>query len=172
MMKKNANGFTLLEIMIAIAIFSILMMFTSQLMRSEIKLYGQAVKGNEVEVKARVAMLHVLDQVRLNPNTYYWKRTDGGQDGVYYTNSSGNPVCLIVKNPNPADSTITGSVIYLVTDSADPSNGRLYRGQSLITDNVVMFDIQSISTYMIQIDIMIRDPSTNRDYELKTWVRL
>lgn len=62
------SGFTLLEVMIAVVIFGFLMLYVSQLMHMEIRLFNTASKQNDVDHNSRAAMMHILDEIRLNPN--------------------------------------------------------------------------------------------------------
>ncbi|MDA8226976.1 MAG: prepilin-type N-terminal cleavage/methylation domain-containing protein, partial [Desulfitobacterium hafniense] len=66
---KRDKGFTILEVMIAIAIFAFLMLIISQLMRGEIRLINNVTQKADLEHKARTAIMHVLDEIRLNRYT-------------------------------------------------------------------------------------------------------
>ena len=168
--------------MMAIAIFGFLMLSISQLMRQEIRLYNAASQKNEINQKARTAMMHVLDQIRLNKYTYY-KIVPGGLDGgvYYYPTQTGVAPETPLINEKPS----------LLTD---PSLGKLteiiyydavgrklwYKDCSilnstpyLVADQIYQFSLQMINDiHFIQITIVAGDPNTPQHYELVTWARL
>jgi len=172
---KGSAGFTLLELMIAISIFGFLMLSISQLMRQEIRMYNAATHQNEVQQKARTAMMHILDEVRLHPFAYYSPlATDSG---VYYYDSvqQGNITCLIDVNPANPSSLPSGTELYYDT----VNHSLWFRDNQKNTNYLVSDEIYTLSITMVnadvhfaQIDLVAGDPSTPQTFELLTWVRL
>ncbi|MDO0822878.1 PilW family protein [Desulfosporosinus nitroreducens] len=183
---KN-SGFTLLELMIAITIFGFLMLYVSQLMRSEIRLYNNASKQNDLDHNARSAMMHILDEMRLVPNkTYSYgdKPRDsttkkGYNSGVYIYSSTSTNYCLINENP-PIDpltgkpSPPDGTVIFF-----DKQNHKLwyrdgYRNDHLISDQIksLILTQDEIRPRLVKIVLIAEDTSINRTYELVSYMRL
>ncbi|MCO1600092.1 PilW family protein [Desulfosporosinus nitroreducens] len=183
---KN-TGFTLLELMIAITIFGFLMLYVSQLMRSEIRLYNNASKQNDLDHNARSAMMHILDEMRLVPNkTYSYgdKPRDsttkkGYNSGVYIYSSTSTNYCLINENP-PIDSLTgklsppDGTVIFF-----DKQNHKLWyrdgnRNDHLISDQIksLILTQDEINPRLVKIVLIAEDTSINRTYELVSYMRL
>ena len=126
MTRRKELGFTLLEIMIAIAIFGILMLAITQMLRAEIGLFNAENIQNQNEQRARVALTNALDQVRLNGYVYYSNGTDGYDNG-FYTREPGNEKCLLNLNPNPGSSHSETEMLYY------PEDGELwYRSEGNI----------------------------------------
>ncbi|MCB8817981.1 PilW family protein [Desulfosporosinus shakirovi] len=183
---KN-SGFTLLELMIAITIFGFLMLYVSQLMRSEIRLYNNASKQNDLDHNARSAMMHILDEMRLVPNKTYSYGDNprdsttkkGYNSGVYIYSSTSTNYCLI--NENPAIDSLTGkpsppdgTVIFF-----DKQNHKLWyrdgnRKDHLISDQIksLILTQDEISPRLVKIVLVAEDTSINRTYELVSYMRL
>lgn len=178
MMKKD-KGFTLLEVMIAIVIFGFLMTMVSQLMRSEIRMFNTASQQSEIEHKARTAMVHIMDEIRLNRYTYY-SPGSGSYDAGVYTSEPGQPTkCLIDVNPNPI--VLTGDI------SALPAETKIYYDSiakqlwyrdtdtdtvHLIADKIDSLEILPVTEHLLQIHLKAGDTQGDLDHELLTWVRL
>ncbi len=175
-MKKGSSGFTLLELMIAISIFGFLMFYISQLLRQEIRMYSAATHQNEVQQKARTAMMHILDEVRLHPFTYYSSTPDSG---VYYYDSvqQGNIECLIDVTPADLSNLPLGTELYY--DSPNHSirfrdNQNNPNNPYLVSDEIYSISILPVNgdVHFVKIDLVAGDPSTPQTFELLTWVRL
>ena len=177
MMKDKQSGLTMLEVMMAIAIFGFLMLYTSQLMSQEIRLFNSALKENEVQQKARTAMMHVLDEIRLHAFTFYFRSGQATDSGVYYndTNNNGSVTALVVPSPADPDNLPSGSIYW------DAGSQRLwfkrYNTQRyLIADQISTFSITEESPpanqHLIKIEITAGDPSSSEFYRLVTWARL
>lgn len=188
---KGSKGFTLLELMIAISIFGLLMLYISQLMRQEIHLFSTATQQNEVQQKARTSMMHILDEIRLHRYTYY----SPGQavapalatdSGVYYYDPDHNPnpldhlgiiTCLIDVNPENSSNLPAGTELYY--DSASHSlwfrdNQHNPNVPYLVSDQIYSLSITPVASdlHFVKIDLVAGDPSTPQTFELLTWVRL
>lgn len=170
----GSRGFTLLELMIAISIFGLLMLSISQLMRQEIRLYGAATYQNEVQQKARTAMVHILDEIRLQPFTFY---SSGPDSGVYYydTAQQGKITCLIDVNPTNLSQLPIGTKLYYDA----PNRSLWYRDNPnnttyLVSDEIYSLSITPVNTdvHFVKINLVAGDPSTPQTFELLTWVRL
>lgn len=177
MMKRKHSGFTLLEVMIAIAIFGFLMLYTSQLMSQEIHLFNSALKENELQQKARTAIMHTLDEIRLHAFTFYFRSGQATESGVYYhdTNNNGRITALVVQNPRDPDSLPAGTIYW------DAGSQRLWFKRDnteryLIADQISMFNIAEVSPpanqHLIKIEVTAGDPSSPESYRLVTWARL
>lgn len=172
---KGSGGFTLLELMIAISIFGFLMFSITQLMRQEIRMFRAATHQNEVQQKARTAMMHILDEIRLQPYTYY---TSGADSGVYYYDEGqpGNIKCLLDVNPTNLSNLPTGTKLYYDTLNhslwfRDILNNATY----LISDEIYTVNVTQVDEtdrHFVQIDLVAGDPNTPQTFELMTWVRL
>lgn len=185
---NKSSGFTLLELMIAVTIFGFLMLYVSQLMRTEIKLYNSASKQNDLDNNARSAMMHILDEMRLIPDKSYsygdTPRDDitkkGFNSGVYiYSPTSATNFCLIDENPSvdsvtgkpsPPD----GTVIFF-----DKQNHKLWYRDGNKNDQLISDQIQSLvltpdvtNSRLLKIDLIAEDISINRTYELVSYMRL
>ncbi|WP_459997827.1 PilW family protein [Paradesulfitobacterium aromaticivorans] len=176
-MKHKHNGFTLLEVMIAIAIFGFLMLYTSQLMSQEIRLFNSALKENEVQQKARTSMMHVLDEIRLHAFTYYFRSGQASDSGVYYndTNNNGAITALVVPSPADPDNLPQGTIYW------DAAGQRLWFKRDntekyLVADQISAFSITEVSPpanqHLIKIEITAGDPGSPESYRLVTWARL
>jgi len=182
---KQANGYTLIELMIAISIFGLLMIYVAQLMRTEIRSFDEAMRQNEVEQKARVAMMQVLDEIRLQSYTYYsyGSGTNPGPEmaadsGVYYydPDNNGAITCLVNVNPSNPNLLPYGTVIYYDSTThelwyRDPQTMVEY----LISDEISSFSITAVDpadVHFVEVYLQAGDPATNISYELLTWVRL
>lgn len=183
----NSGGFTLLELMIAVSIFGFLMLFVSQMMRSEIRLYNNASKQNSLSHNARSAMMHILDEMRLVPNKSYSYGDvprdsvthKGNNSGVYFYSATSANICLINENPSvnlatgkpaPPD----GTVIFF-----DKQTNKLwYRDENdidhLISDQIksLVLTRDEISPRLIKIVLIAEDSSINKTYELVSYMRL
>ena len=187
----KSSGFTLIELMIAVTIFGFLMLYVSQLMRSEIKLYNSASKQNDLDNNARSAMMHILDEMRLIPNKSYSygdeprdEITNKGYNSgiyIYSTNSTNSTTdfCLIDENPTVDSLTGTpsppeGTVIFF-----DKQNHKLWyrdgnKNDKLISDQIksLVLTPDAMSSRLLKIDLIAEDTSLNRTYELVSYMRL
>lgn len=184
--KKGSGGFTLLELMIAISIFGFLMFSISQLMRQEIRMYSAATHQNEVQQKARTAMMHILDEIRLHRYTYYSPGTAIGtatNSGVYYydPNNLGIITCLIDVDPQkPINLSNLPLGTELYYDSSNQSlwfrdNQNNPNNPYLVSDEIYSLSITQVNSsdlHFVKIDVKAGDPSTPQTFELLTWVRL
>lgn len=182
------RGFTLLEVMIAVSIFGLLILYVSQLMNMEIRLFNSVSKQNDLAHNSRVAMMHILDEIRLNPNTEkeeykdatppsvrrYYYSGDPEQEGrkynegvYYYYVDEDEPVCLINVNPQNPESLTKGPLIFF-------SNSELkyidVRGNTkIITDQIQSINLSTEADFesLLKIEITATDNS-----KLISWIRL
>ncbi|WP_206812695.1 PilW family protein [Paradesulfitobacterium ferrireducens] len=177
MRKRRQSGFTLLEVMIAIAIFGFLMLYTSQLMSHEIHLFNSALKENELQQKARTALMHTLDEIRLHAFTFYSDSGQGTDTGVYYsdTGQNGSIRALVIQNPHDPESLPAGTVYW------EAGSQRLWFKRDdtekyLIADQISVFSITEASSsgtrHLIKIEVTAGDAGTAESYRLVTWARL
>lgn len=177
--KNSTDGFTLIEVMIAILIFGFLLLYASQFMRSEIHVFETASGQNEVDQKARVAMMHILDEIRLNNLTFY-KSTSTSQ-GIYryagVAEATATPkneigsICLIFINLQPS-STIQSSSAKVFFDKAKGQLWYQNKGSKyLIADEISKLSIEEDSS-LAKIDIIVGGNNGSQPYEILTWVRL
>lgn len=170
------EGFTLLELMIAVAIFGFLMLLISQLMRSEIRNFNAGSTQNEIEQKARTAMMQLLDDINRHPYTYYFSATPPATDsGIYYTLPQGTVTCLIDVSPTNLNSLPAGTELYYDV----PQHSLWFRDNTknttyLVSDEIYTLTITPVDAdeHLAQIDLVAGDPNTPQTFELLTWVRL
>lgn len=174
-MRLNERGFTLIEVMLAVVVFGFLILMVSQIMNGEIRMLNFASKQNEIEQKTRTAMVHVLDEIKLNRYTFY--ESDEQSVGVYYRiKDEDNDFiknCLIYipkgNNVDPEDLP-NGTKIYY-----QPKDEELWYREGntnyLIADNINNFKIHSINQ-LLEVYVQAKDSLSNAEYELLTWTRM
>lgn len=179
---KNTRGFTLIEVMLAISIFGLLLLYASQFMRSEINVFRSVSRQNEVEQKARSSMMHILDEVRLNNFTFY-KATSNNQ-GIYRyadavsaaTTNELNSTCLIFINLQPSSDPPPSSVKVLFDyENAEGKLWYLNNGSKyLIADEISKISMISDGrdSHLVKIDITAGGQNGSKPYELLSWIRL
>ncbi len=193
----NSRGYTLIEVMIAVAIFGFLMLYVSQFMNMEIQLFSRVSKQNDLDHNTRSAMMHIIDELRLHPSKTYFSEFSSDEAGnktqissrVYSSSSASSTgrICLIyadqayklVPDPNPSilkpslpDE--TPIVIYL-----DNKHQLWYRDifkplnpDQLISDKIQSVSLIPISDRLIEIDVIAEDKSINYTYKLVSYMRL
>lgn len=166
-MKKD-KGFTILEVMIAIVIFGFLMTMVAQVMNGEIRILNTVSRQSEIEQKARTAMVHILDEIKLNRYTYYTAGSGGYDEGVY-TQEPGQPRRALI-NLNPSEGT-QGVIFYFSGTKelwyVDPDTS----SEHLIADNIAAIDIFPETSRLLRIHVKASDPTGGAEYELLTWSR-
>lgn len=179
---KNTQGFTIIEVMIAISIFGFLLLYASQFMRSEIYVFKSVSRQNDIEQKARSSMMHILDEVRLNNFTFY-KATANNQ-GIYRyadavsaasKNETGS-TCLIFINLQPSLDPPPSSVKVLFDyENAEGKLWYLKNGSKyLIADEISKISMISDGrdSHLVKIDITAGGQNGSHPYELLSWIRL
>ena len=174
MMTKKEQGFTLLEVMLAVAIFSFLLLMVAQIMNGEIRMINIATRQNELEQKARTAMMHVRDELKLNRYTLFKEDTQGS--GVYIKEPSQPEKCLIYIPTADVD---IDNLPYGTTIYYQRNERKLWYRQGstdyLIADNIYEIKIsQDVpGRQLLKIYIHAKeDASSKTDYELLTWSRM
>lgn len=179
---KNTQGFTLIEVMIAVSIFGFLLLYASQFMRSEINVFHSISRQSEVEQNARTSMMHVMDEVRLNDFTFY-KATSQHQ-GIYrYADEASaasenehNSTCLIYIKLQPSSDPVPSSTKILY--DYETTEGKLWYlntgSKYLIADEISQLHIipHAIDGHLVKIDITAGGQAGSQPYQLLTWVRL
>lgn len=170
MRRERSKGFTLLEVMIAVGIFSILMFLIAQMMRAEIGLFNTENKQNQNEQKARTAINHVLDQVRLNG--YVTFIGDGEYNNGFYSADPLGTKCLVNLNPDSSESKDEAEMYYLpVKDELwlnDMDKNKAY----LLSDNITTLEVQAVNSHLARIRVVAGDPASDLSFELVIWGRL
>lgn len=174
--KKSDQAFTLLEVMIAVSIFGLLLMFAFQLMRTEIRTFDSASSQNDSQHKARVALMQLVDEVRLELTFY--KATPDDQSIYRYKDEAAASIkdetdstCLIYISLQAAQVTppATAEIFF------DKIKGELWYIKDgeryLIADQIAHLSIEGNSS-QVKIDIIIGGDNGSEPYELLTWVRL
>ena len=178
------NGFTLLEVMIAVSIFGFLMLYVSQFMRFQIGSFDKATRQDNLEQAGRFAMMHTIDQIRRTPNPTL--KLGAENLGIYYTSHS-DEICIINLNPtNLAE--LPAGAIYYDEDQKKLMLKKDTNNYYLIADHIqwVRFELGG-SNHLMKIDILAKDfdPSNPNDsndpddprflavnaFQLITWVR-
>lgn len=177
MNKERAKGFTLLEVMLAIAILGILLMLVSQVMNGEIRMYGAASRQNEIEQKARTAMVRVMDEIKLNRFVFYKAGSGGYDSGVYKDEPDQAEQCLIDLRPQAG--VLSGNLNLLPTGTKiyyDYNARKLwYRDANeihLIADEIQTFELVKETDHLLKIHIKAADLSSGAEQELLTWIRM
>lgn len=182
--KRPENGFTLLEVMIAVSIFGFLMLYVSQFMRLEIRLFDKATREDSLEQAARFAMMHTVDQIRVTPNpTLKLGPVDAG---IYYTSDSVETCKINLKPANVGD--LPDGTLYY----DEPQSKLMLKKETdnyLIADHIewIKFEFDGSSSRLMKINILAKnfDPSNPNDsnnpsdpkfltvnaFQLVTWVR-
>ncbi len=190
----NSRGFTLIEVMIAVAIFGFLMLYVSQFMQMELQLFNRVSKQNDLDHNARSAMMHIIDEMRLHPNkTYFSELSPDGATQIssrVYSSSSppltgriilvyADQAYKLLPDPDPLIhkptlSDETPIVIYLddkrqlwYRDITNPLNP-----DQLISDKIQSVSLIPISNRLIEIDVIAEDVSINYTYKLVSYMRL
>lgn len=177
------QGFTLLEVMIAVAIFSFLMIYIAQIMRLEIRTYNTASRQSALEQNGRTAMMHILDEIRLHPATFYFPGDINGKDsGIYYRlrvdpnnpNLSDITSNLIDLNPSNIENLPVGTGIYFDRPKLWFRDTQNANANYLIADNIdsLTMTLDPNNEHLIKITIVAKDPVLNESYPLVTWARL
>jgi len=174
--KKSNQAFTLLEVMIAVSIFGFLLLYASQFLRAEVRMFDSVSRQNEVEQKARIAVMQLLDEVRLDLTFY--KSTTDDQSIFRYENEAAaaikdeiNSTCLIYVSMQASPATppptteiffdnLAGELWYMKNDD-----------QYLIADQISHLSIEGESS-LVKIHIIVGGNNGTEPYELLTWVRL
>jgi len=169
MRTEKQNGFTLLEVMIAVGIFSVLMFSIATMMRAEIGLFNIENHQNQNEQKARTALNHVLDQVRLYGYVTYLDK-GGTDDGLYSIDPDGTK-CLL--NLDPAvESRDQAEMFYLPDKDELWYNDQAQRKTYLLIDQITTLEIQAVTAHLIRIRVVAGNPGSDTAFELVTWGRL
>lgn len=181
---NKQKGFTLIEVMIAVAIFGFLMLYVSQMMRGEVHLLNTVTHNDAVEQNARTAMMHILDEVRLHQATYYdpreIKKDTGTINRIYHRNpDSTQPqdtkICLLDLDPD-INNLREGTGIYFDSNKhelwyrdVENSNAN-YR----IAEYIESITITPADQYghLIKITLKAKDPKATDSFDLVTWARL
>lgn len=175
--KPLSCGFTLLEVMIAVSIFGFLMIYVSQFMRLETRLFDKATREDDLEHAARFAMLHAIDQIRVIPNPIL--KLNQANAGIYT-----GETCKINLNPTDPETLLDGTIYY------DEVQSKLMLKETdhyLIADHIGWIKFESAGTRLLKINILAKnyDPSNPNDsnnpddpeflavnaFQLITWVR-
>lgn len=169
-MSEKNRGFTLLEVMVAIGIFAMLMFAITQMMRVEMGLFQTENIHNQNEQKARSALNHVLDQVRLYGYVAYLN--DGVNDeGLYSLDPEGRK-SLVNLDPSTSSRQDEAEMYYLPARDElwynEPASSRAY----LIADQITTLEIQGVSAHLARIRVVAGDPGSDISFELVTWARL
>ena len=169
MRRDKELGLTILEVMFAIGIFSILMLAITMMLRAEIGLFNTENVQNQNEQRARVAMSTVLDQVRLNGYVYY-SLGNNGYDNGFYTREPGEEKCLLNLNPDPAGIHANTEMLYY------PQNEQLWFHSSgssnLIADNITTLEVVQVIPSLARIRVVAGKPVSGVSFELVTWARM
>jgi len=178
---KSDKGFTLLELMIAVVIFGILMMIASQFLRGEIRMYNSASRQDAIEQKARTAMVHLLDEVRLNRYVTYYSGDEGSgyNKGIYTKEPDQAMRCLINVLPRPE--VLNGNLNQLPNGTEiyyDYIAKKLWYRDSetnnvhLIADEIESVEIQNVTEHLLQIYLQVKSATRTEEQELLTWIRM
>lgn len=163
MKHKQEMGFTLLELMIAVAIFGFMLLGISQVLRQQITQYQANIQQDKLEQDARKAMLQILDQIHLHAYKIY----------AYGLDKDGNPILtppgsdiksidsgnIYFNNVNPNDPDNPGTAVWTRLIDVNPNkneNGQpiLSPGDILFYDGNALKYIDDTGNYLVADDII------------------
>lgn len=166
-MKRN-KGFTLLEVMITVAILSIVMAAFMTFFGNEIRVYFS--KDNEIELKqdARIALDRITTKIRSNNGLSF---RDGPSSGIIYKNDV-IPLIDTTKDPNLRISTAEINFDYNET----LGYGEIKDGSgNKIVGNIKDFKLEKdpeLGDKLIKITISCINDKTSEAKEYSTSVRM
>lgn len=190
---NRKSGFTLLEVMIAIAIFGLIMLYVSQLMNQQFRLFNSASKQNDLEHNTRSAMMHIIDELRFHHSKTLIITGSPPEESirVFGSETVGTEttrLCLICVEP--IDQLITDSLTGIQSFPEDDdefstpiiiyfdrSNRKLwYQDQvnnqhQLISDQIKSLDL-SQAAGLLNIELVAEDTSINETFKLVSSIRL
>lgn len=168
--KKSEQAFTLLEVMIAVSIFGLLLLYASQFMRSEINAFESVSRQSEVEQKARIAMMHILDEVRLHKIANYSANSDSQEISYYPLDAPETPESLIFINLQTTTVPSPSAKVFF-----DKEQGKLWYRENgseyLIADEISQLSIEG-DPFLVKIKIKVGENHGSQPFELQTWIRL
>lgn len=157
----NNKGFTLIETMISIALISVLLLITSQLLNYNIISFRQNNNYYKYKLEARSAMTKVIYEIKKNYMTSYSSSKILSSGGATLVNSNKND--------------LTGN-IYFYYDAnkygTGDGYGELRRNGVAIIKDIKNFTIESIDANLVKITIKTGKENTNRIFEVSTYVNL
>ncbi|WP_425807589.1 PilW family protein [Desulfitobacterium sp. Sab5] len=174
--ENNQKGFTLIEVMIAVTIFGFLMLYVSQMMRGEIRMLNTTTHQNTVEQNARAAMMHILDEIRLNRAKYYDEST-----GIYYRSPDTGAVTCLLYLGSDTNNLPAGTGIYYdqnkdelwYRDTTQNSNPKYRIAEFIKLVKISRAPQAPSDEHLILIKITAGDrDSTSNDFSLVTMARL
>ena len=184
---EKSSGFTLLEMMIALSIFALLMLYVTQFMKMEIGTFNQATAESALEAKGRSAMMHILDEVRLNKYTYYQSGAGGAGDPGIYGTAPTSQVSRCLVDLEPSSTSPQADIYYDQSEEAQ-GDGKLYyqpqaggsteTGKYLIADRISSLTVTPLQEdnglTLVEIDIIVGGKTSGgvQPYELISWIRL
>jgi len=180
--EDNNRGFTLLEVMISVAFFGLIMLYVSQIMYQEIRLFNSASKYNDLQQNTRSAMMHMLDELRLHHSKELTPGEPFGENVRVFGEDEANiRYCLICTDQSGIES---GNGIFSFSDDStliiiylDKSKGELwYQDHEVNQKKLIANHIKSIKllevTRILTIELVAEDPSINQTFKLVTAIRL
>jgi len=187
--KNNNTGFTLLEVMISVALFGLIMLYVSQILNQEIRLYNNASKQNNLQNNTRAAMMHIIDELRFHhskkisdPSRVFGSETVG-EETIQYCIICTDPSNQMVIDP------LTG-IYSFPDDDPDPEINPDYPTPIIYFDEInqklwyqkdnqkklIADKIQSLkfsrATGILTINLEAEDLSINKLFKLTTSIRL
>lgn len=160
-MIKNNKGFTLIELMMVIAILGIVFSVVGSVLNNSIIKYNRESTYYESKINARYAMNRVLNEIRRNYNTTY----ASGKVSLGATT-------LVNSNKNDA----TGNIYYYYEankyDTGDGYGELRGAGGVVIAKYIKDFKIESVSAKLIKVTVKGQKQNSKRDLTITTYIRL
>lgn len=166
-MRNNIKGFTLMELMVTISIFSLLLGYFAIFFSNEIKLYSS--KDNDIELRqdARIAVDRIVSKIRSkNGLTFAINPVDNTISEVYQGSE-------IIINTTPEDD--SHGEINFVLDSQKGYGELRDQNNNKIADNIsgIILTSEKIgSDYLISIEIRCKNKKNANEMVYKTAVRM
>ena len=163
-MIRNTKGFTLIELMIVIALIGFVLLIMGDILNFNIKRFNQDSSYYKYKVYGRYAMNKVVSEIKKNYNASFDSGKIKASDGV---------TVLINSNKNEASGDIR---YYYEADKYGVGDGYgelRYQDGSTLAKNIKDFTIESTSSPdLVKVTIKAGAESTKKIFELVTYIRL
>ena len=164
-MKNNKKGFTLLELMVTISIFSLLLGYFSLFFSNEIKLYSS--KDNDIELRqdARIAIDRIVSKIRSKNGLTFVTRPDETISAIYEGSN-------IIINTTPND--FQGEINFAFDEAKGYGELKDKYGNKIVNNisNIVLTKEKIGSNYLINVEISCKHKKTDEEKDYSTAVRM
>ena len=159
---KNKKGFTLIEVMIVIALIGTMLLVMSTILNDNIKKFVQNTNYYKYKLDGRYAMSKVVNETKKNYNTTFNLGKVLASDVSTLVNSNKNDLTGIICFYYEPDK-------YGVGDGYGELRGE---GGNIIARNIKDFTIESINADLIKVTIKAGKENNKRIFQLATYIWL